>query len=111
MPHNPSRVNDGEERPAVGTLFLITGTALFTVSVLAGKDWMMAVTSLVIGVQIERSGPPGGVINITLGLLLLLVVWNRRRKRKGTVAVGAKSRALRDALVRRMRDRVILIPA
>jgi hypothetical protein len=84
---------------------------MFTVSVLAGKDWMMAVTSLVIGVQIEHSGPPGGVINITLGLLLLLVVWNRRRKRKETVAAGAKSRALRDALVRRMRDRVILVPA
>jgi hypothetical protein len=92
----------------VGTLFLITGTALFAVSVLAGKDWMMAVTSLVIGVQIERSGPPGGVINITLGLLLLLVVWNRRRrKRGGAAAAGAKSRALRDALARHMRNRAI----
>lgn len=92
----------------MGTPFLITGTALFAVSVLADKDWLIAVTSLVIGVQIERSGPPGGVINITLGLLLLLVVWNRRRrKRGGAAASGAKSRGLRDALVRHMRDHAI----
>jgi len=54
-----------------------------------------------------------GVISITLGLLLLLVLWNRwrGRKRERAVATGAKSRALRDALVRRMRDRAMPVPA
>ena len=54
----------------MGTMFLITGTALFAVSVLARSQWLLAVTCLVIGVQIERAGPPAGVINITLGVLL-----------------------------------------
>lgn len=86
---------------------------MFAVSVLTGSDWLMAVTNVVIGVEIERTGPPAGVINITLGLLLLLVSWNqrRRRKRKGTTAEGAKFRALRDALVRRMRGQAIPVPA
>ena len=65
----------------MGTMFLITGTALFAVSVLARSQWLLAVTCLVIGVQIERAGPPAGVINITLGVLLLLASWNRRRRR------------------------------
>jgi hypothetical protein len=97
----------------VGTMFLITGTALFAVSVLARSQWLLAVTCLVIGVQIERAGPPAGVINITLGVLLLLVSWSRRRRRRRgkPAAVGAKARAARDALVRHMRDRVVPLPA
>ena len=97
----------------MGNMFLITGTALFATSVLARSQWMLAVTCLVIGVQIERAGPPAGVINITLGVLLLLVSWNRRRRRKRGqgAAVGAKARAARDALVRHMRDRVVPLPA
>ena len=103
----------GKEGLAVGTMFLIGGTALFAVSVLARSQWLLAVTCLVIGVQIERAGPPAGVINITLGVLLLLVSWNRwRRCRRGKpAAVGAKARAARDALVRHMRDRVVPVPA
>jgi hypothetical protein len=94
-------------------MFLITGIALFAVSVLARSQWLLAVTCLVIGVQIERAGQPAGVINITLGVLLLLASWNRRqRRRRGKpAAVGAKARAARDALVRRMRDRVVPVPA
>jgi hypothetical protein len=97
----------------VGIVFLTTGTALFAVSVLTGSDWLMAVTNVVIGIGIEGSGPPGGVISITLGVLLLLVLWNRRRRRnrQGMAAAGAKSGALRDALARRMRDRAIPAPA
>jgi len=97
----------------VGIIFLATGTTLFAASVLTGSDWLMAIANVVIGAEIERSGPPAGVISITLGLLLLLVSWNqrRRRKRKGTQAGGAKSRALRDALVRRMRGQAIPVPA
>ena len=97
----------------MGTMFLITGTALFAVSVLARSQWLLAVTCLVIGVQIERAGPPAGVINITLGVLLLLVSWNRwRRRRRGkSAAVGAKAKAVRDALVRHMRDRAVPVPA
>jgi type VI protein secretion system component VasK len=97
----------------VGTMFLITGTALFATSVLARSQWLLAVACLVIGVQIERAGPPAGVISITLGVLLLLASWNRwRRRRRGKpAAVGAKARAARDALVRHMRDRVIPVPA
>lgn len=98
----------------MGTMFLITGTALFAVSVLARSQWLLAVTCLVIGVQIERAGPPAGVINITLGVLLLLLVsWNRRRRRRRgkPAAVGAKARAARDALVRHMRDRTAPAPA
>jgi hypothetical protein len=74
----------------VGTMFLITGTGLFAVSVLARSQWMLAVTCLVIGVQIERAGPPAGLINITLGVLLLLASWNgwRRRRRGKPAAVG-----------------------
>ena len=103
----------GEEGLAVGTMFLITGTGLFAVSVLARSQWLLAVTCLVIGVQIERAGPPAGVINITLGVLLLLASWNgwRRRRRGKPAAVGAKARAARDALVRRMRDRAVPLPA
>ena len=97
----------------MGIVFLTTGTVLFAASVLSGSDWLMAVTNLVIGAEIERSGPPAGVISITLGLLLLLVSWNRRRRRKHEepAAAGAKSRALRDALVRRMRNLSIPVPA
>jgi hypothetical protein len=97
----------------VGIVFLTTGTAPFATSLLTRSQWLMAFTCVVIGVQIERAGPPAGVINITLGVLLLLVWWNRRRRRKREkpAAVGAKSRALRDALVRGMRDRVAPVPA
>jgi uncharacterized protein (TIGR03382 family) len=97
----------------VGAVFLITGTVLFAAAVLTRSDWLMGVTSVVIGVQVERAGPPGGVINITLGLLLLLFLWRRRRhrKREGTPAAGARSRALRDVLVRRMRDLAVPVPA
>jgi hypothetical protein len=91
-------------------MFLITGTGLFAVSVLARSRWLLAVTCLVIGVQIERAGPPAGVINITLGVLLL-ASWNRRRRRGKPAAVGAKARAARDVLVRRMRDRAVPLPA
>jgi hypothetical protein len=102
----------GKEGLAVGTMFLITGTGLFAVSVLARSQWLLAVTCLVIGVQIERAGPPAGVINITLGVLLLLASWNRRQRRRGKpAAVGAKARAARDALVRHMRDRAVPVPA
>jgi hypothetical protein len=92
----------------VGIAFLATGTVLFATSVLTRSQWLMAVTNVLIGVQIERAGPPAGVINIALGLLLL-VSWNRRqrRKREKPAAAGAKSRALRDALVRRMRDHAV----
>lgn len=92
----------------MGIAFLATGTVLFATSVLTRSQWLMAVTNVLIGVQIERAGPPAGVINIALGLLLL-VSWNRRqgRKREKPAAAGAKSRALRDALVRRMRDHAV----
>lgn len=95
------------------TVFLTTGTVLFATWVLTRSQWLMAVTSVVVGVQIERAGPPAGVINITLGLLVLLVLWNRRqrRNRKRPAAVGAKSRALRDALAKRMRDHAVPLPA
>lgn len=93
-------------------VFLATGTALLAASVLTGSDWLMAITSIVTGTGLERGGPPAGVTCITLGLLLLLAsLSRRRRKRKGTTAAGAKSRALRDALVRRMRDHAIPAPA
>jgi hypothetical protein len=96
----------------VGIVFLTTGAVLFATSVFTGSDWLLAVTNLLIGVEAERSGPPAGVISITLGLLLLLF-WNRRRRRKRErpAAAGAKSRALRDAVVRRMRDHAIPVPA
>jgi hypothetical protein len=80
--------------------------------VLTRSGVLLAVTNLVIGVQVDLSGPPGGIISITLGLLLL-ASWNRRRRRKGQGAAGpgAKSRALRDALARRMRDQAIPVQA
>ena len=97
----------------MGIVFLITGTALFATSVLARSQLLMAITCLVIGVQIERAGPPAGLINITLGVLLLLGSWNgwRRRGRGKAAAVGAKARAVRGALVRHMRDRAVPVPA
>lgn len=97
----------------MGIVFLTTSTALFAASVFIGSDWLIAITNIVIGVELERSGPPAGVISITLGLLLLLLSLSRRqrRKHKGTTGAGAKSRALRDALVRRMRDHTIPVPA
>jgi hypothetical protein len=87
----------------MGIVFLTTGTALFAASVITRSAWLIAVTNVVIGIQSERAGPAAGVINVTLGLLLLFAWWNRRRKREGAAAAGAKSRALRDAVVRRMR--------
>jgi hypothetical protein len=86
---------------------------LFATSVSTRSEWLMAVTNVVVGVQVERVGPPAGVINITLGLLLLLVLWNRRqrRNRERPATAGAKSGALRDALARRMRDLAIPVPA
>ena len=97
----------------MGIMFLITGTILFAVSVLARSQWLLGATCLVIGVQIERAGPSAGVINVTLGVLLLLAAWNRRRRRRRgkPAAVGAKARAARDALVRHMRDRAVPLPA
>jgi hypothetical protein len=97
----------------VGNAFLISGTVLFTVSVLARSDWLTAITCLVAGVWLECSAPPAGVINITLAFLLLLVLWRRRRRRRHgePAAAGAKSRALRDALARRMRDLSVPVPA
>jgi hypothetical protein len=97
----------------MGIVFLTTGTALFAASVLTRSAWLMAVTNVVVGIQLERAGPPAGVISITLGLLLVLVSWNRRqrRKRKGAQAPGARPRALRDALARHMRDRAVSVPS
>jgi hypothetical protein len=94
-------------------IFMIAGAALFGVSVLTRSATLLAVTNLVIGVELERIQPPAGVIDITLGLLLLLVSWNRRRprKRRSPEAAGTKSRAIRAALVRAMRDRAIPVPA
>lgn len=97
----------------MGIVFLTTGTVLLAASVLTRSLWLLAVTSVVVGVQIERAGPPAGVINVTLGLLLLRVLWNRRQRRNRArpATAGAKSRALRDALARRMRDHAIPVPA
>lgn len=96
----------------MGIVFLTMDTALFAASLVTRSGWLMAVTNLVIGIQVERAWPPAGVINITLGLLLLLISWNRRqrRKRKVAAAAGARSRVLRDALARHMRDRAIPVP-
>ena len=97
----------------MGTVFITTGTILFAMSVFTCSEWLLAVSNVVVGVQVERTGPPAGGINITLGVLLLLASWGwrRRRKRKGSAAVGSRSMALRDALARNMRDRVIPVPA
>lgn len=64
-------------------VFLATGTVLLAASVLVGSDWLIAVTSIATGTGLKRGGPPA----------------------------GAKSRALRDALVRRMRDHAVPSPA
>jgi hypothetical protein len=108
----PAQAGHGEGN-SMGTVFITTVTILFATSVFTGSEWLMAVTNVVVGVQVEGTGPPAGVINITLGVLLLLDSWNRRRrrKRKGAAAVGARSMALRDALARNMWDRVIPVPA
>jgi membrane protein implicated in regulation of membrane protease activity len=97
----------------MGIVFLTTGTVLLAASVLTRSLWLVVVTNVVVGIQVERAGPPAGVINITLGLLLLLVLWNRRqrRNRERPETAGAKSRALRDALARHMRDLAIPDPA
>jgi hypothetical protein len=97
----------------MGIVFLTTGTVLLAALVLTRSQWLLAATSVVVGVQIERAGPPAAVINITLGLLLLLVLWNRRqrRNRQRPATAGAKSGALRDALARRMQDLAIPVPA
>jgi membrane protein implicated in regulation of membrane protease activity len=93
----------------MGIAFLTTGTILLAASVLTRSLWLVAVTNVVVGIQVDRAGPPAGVINITLGLLLLLVLWNRRqrRNRERPETAGAKSGALRDTLARRMRDLAI----
>lgn len=97
----------------MGIVSLTIGIALFATSVLTRSDRLMAITSIVVGADLERSGPLAGSINITLGILLLLTLRNRRRRRrhKGTAATGAKSRALRDALARRVRNHAIPVPA
>ena len=95
----------------MGAVFIITGTVMFAASVFTRSEWLIAVTNVAIGAQVERAGPPAGVINITVGVLLLLWNWRQRRNPGRPAAAGAKSRALRDALIRHMRDRSVPVPA
>jgi hypothetical protein len=93
----------------VGIVFMTAGFVLFAASLVTRRIGLPGVANLVIGIQL--SGPAwGGIINTTLGLLLLHAWWNRRHRRRcGTPALGAKFRALRDALARRMQERAIPI--
>ncbi len=92
---------------------MIAGLALFAASVIVGSDGLLGAANLVIGISIQLSGPAwGGAISTTLGLLLLWTWWNRRRRQqRGTASLGAKSRALRETLARRMAERAIPAPA
>jgi hypothetical protein len=79
-----------QRRTSMGTVFITTSIVLFATSVLTRSEWLIAATNVVIGIQIECAGPPAGVINITIGLLLL-VHWNRRQRRgRGQPTAGAK---------------------
>jgi hypothetical protein len=97
----------------MGIVFLAAATGLLGASVLNRSQWLIAVTNVVVGVQIELAGPPAGAINITLGLLLLLILWHKRRRRNRVrpTAAGTKSRAMRDSLAKRMRDYAVPAPA
>ena len=93
----------------MGIAFMTAGFVLFAASLVTRRIGLLGVANLVIGIGIQLSGPAwGGIINTTLGLLLLHAWWNRRHRRRcGTPALGAKFRALRDALARRMQERAI----
>ena len=79
-----------------------TAMMTFGVLVLAGDIWMF--------VQAVRSGDtPVAVVEAGLTVVTLMVLWMywqrwRKGKRKLRDALGAKSRALRDALVRKTRE-------
>jgi membrane protein implicated in regulation of membrane protease activity len=93
----------------VGIVFITVGSVLFAAPMIIRSLAVIGAANLVIGIGIQLSGPAwGGTINTTLGLLLLYAWWNRRNRRhRGTSALGAKSRALREALAKRLQERSV----
>ena len=84
---------------SVNRLILAGGNLAFALAEAIQADW------------------PGAGVNGSLAVLLLWFWWldHKRRKDRAPLALGAKSKALRDALVRRMRQvakpRPVLRPA
>jgi membrane protein implicated in regulation of membrane protease activity len=94
----------------VEIMFPAADCALFGVAVLSGRTWVLAVTVLATGAWLWSPAPSASVILFALGSLLLLVAGDRRHRRRARpAAAGAKSRLLRGALARRMRD--LAVPA
>lgn len=93
----------------MGIIFITAGSVLFVAPMIVRSLTLIGTANLVIGIGIQLSGPVwGGIINTTLGLLLLYAWWNRRHRRhRGTSALGAKSRALREALAKRLQERSV----
>jgi hypothetical protein len=100
----------------VGAALLYLGAALCAAAIPAregARELLLGAGNLLIGASAAVSGAPqGGAIPLVLGVLLLWMWWNRRGgKKRAREALGEKSRALRDALVRVMRERAVPVPA
>jgi hypothetical protein len=96
----------------VGPVFLAAGLALLAASIAGGSDGMLSAANLMTGTGVAFSGPAwGGAIPVTLGLLLLAWHNRRGRGRRGLAWLGAKSKALLDALAQRLAKRTIPVLA
>lgn len=78
------RVFRGGIPAPVAGLWGVANTVLIAADVLLGQRWWAVVATV-------------------SAVVCLLTWWRRRKRRRALAAIGAKSRALRAALVRRMR--------
>ena len=76
----------------MGIIFITAGSVLFVAAMIVRSLTLIGTANLVIGIGIQLSGPVwGGIINTTLGLLLLYAWWNRRHRRHRRTSALARS--------------------
>lgn len=91
---------------------MAAGLALLMGWIAGCSDRMLGAANLMAGTGIALSGPAwGGAIPVTLGLLLFAWHNHRRGGRRGLPLMGAKSKALLDALAQRIAKRTVPVPA
>jgi hypothetical protein len=75
-----------------------------------GQELTFSSVSAIVGLSVNRL-PGGTAAAAVMAIIGALIWWHRRRKRRSALGwLGEKSKALRAALVRRMRERTARAP-